>query len=287
MDCLKIVKARLLDMLYCEKSVKMCVGDHIFAFNSQDLVDRMEKMRHDNSWHHGESILEHTAEVYEQIQKTQCESQHRLELVWASLFHDIGKAYTYVLDPERQVHTTHNHEIYSYAIFSGIMCDNSDDVNQTLIEELILHHDDFFRLFNHRKESGSLKYLDNFMRNEIVARQPYLDLLKELALADGHASPRKEESIAQINAVWIDMQKWTIAETSRIFAQYRQLGQTETNKILCAKTIIEMIEGSKKARHAAMLYPDIKAINRELGIAKEYDIIKQIKKILEKEQINT
>jgi hypothetical protein len=178
----------------------------IGEFNANEFLQLFRDLEHSkNEYHDGETLLEHTAEVYAEIEAGFHEHL-RLVLSVAALLHDTGKVYTRSWDEVRGVYTFHNHWKTSAVIAQAVMDRTTafNDYEKRTLVDLVRLHDVFHGLWRAReKAQGAPTYLKKFAKEEIVQDIEGFSALVSLALADNHPKIKQEEE----TRVWILLQE--------------------------------------------------------------------------------
>ena len=98
-----------------------------------EIIDRMANCIHDNVWHHGETVIEHTIEG---LQRMDDMDGVKYVIKMAYIFHDMGKPDACSIVGDR-VHF-YDHAIYSYRIAEELLATISGMRNDTKKEILFL-----------------------------------------------------------------------------------------------------------------------------------------------------
>ena len=171
------------------------------------LLPRIRTLRHnDDNFHSGETILEHTVWVLEDLERlayyeTQ-EKKHLLSL--AALFHDLGKAYTHTV--EDGANKYRGHAEASLEVYDALLARYDDDEVKLRVRDLVRLHDVFLGLAKARKLADGLDYLQGFMHGPLVVRGD-LDLLIMLAYADSARAKPESVSFQSLMQVIQDIEK--------------------------------------------------------------------------------
>lgn len=246
----------------------------------RNLVRRMGQFEHnDDVHHHGETVLRHTKEVLEDLDKLTegMDAERRQVLRLAALLHDVGKAYTHeILDGK---HTFYEHAKKSVEIaekmLAGLARERRDLYDRVL--DLVRLHDTFMTLLASREQSkGSLRYLNKFRRERIVM-EDNLDDLVTLTKADAGRARRLAETLEGIDGIFEDLRK--VEERDRAELARRERAQANAER---RKDEVRALFETEGVGELADLLPDISAVNRELGKRKLYNLLKGFKQILSK-----
>lgn len=242
----------------------------------RNLTKLMAKYPHNDDIHHnGEDVLTHTKWVLEDVHKLvdSKDTQKRQLLTLVALLHDVGKAYTYeVIDGK---HTFRQHGQKSVQIAEKMLAKLRKD-NAKLYQraiDLIRLHDMFMQLINGRQHSGgSTKYLNKLMR-EAIYLDGHLDDLVTFSKADGGRARRLDDTLENVEKVLDDLKR--VEKKRRDEAEARARRQQldpETEEALR-----ELLEA--EAPDVVEHLPDLKAVNRALGQAKRYDVLKKVREV--------
>lgn len=194
----------------------------------------------------------------------------------AALLHDLGKAYTHKVAPSGR-HTFHGHAQKSVAIAEKMVArlrkKNADLAE--LIVQLVKHHDSFLSLINARRSGqtkSSLKYLNKFMR-EAIYTKGHIEKLLMFTKADSARSKAFDDTLKGIDDVLDDLKK----VEGRAEAEAREKAEKERRIQKAMGAIRRMLE--EHAPDVVGLLPDLRAVKRELGQSKRYDVLKALARL--------
>jgi putative nucleotidyltransferase with HDIG domain len=248
------------------------------GFDLRNLTKLMAKYPHNDDIHHnGEDVLTHTKWVLEDLHKLVDvkEKQKRQLLTLVALLHDVGKAYTYEVIEGK--HTFRQHAKASVLIAEKMLAklrEENADLYQRVID-LIRLHNMFMQLINGRAQAGGgFKYLNKLMR-EAIYLNGHLDDLVTFSKADGARARRMDDTLEQIEEVLADLKR---AEQQKCEeAEARERRQNLSPAVEAELRALFEVE----APDAVALLPNLKAVNRTLGQAKRYDLLKKIREIVQ------
>ena len=237
-----------------------------------------EHKHNDNLHHNGESILEHTKWVLEDLGKLSADkaaaTKQMLSLV--ALLHDLGKSYTHAVQPEGKI-TYYGHAEKSVAIAQVLLAASKERLGQMYqrILDLIRLHDSFLALGNDRKNQapGATKYLNKLLREALYMDQ-HLDDLVTFAKADSARSKAGAGALQRIEDVLGDIALVEKQKVEQEAAKARQQAILQ-DKMPELRKLLET-----EYSEAAQALPDLSKVNAILGSAKRYDLIKQIRSLI-------
>jgi putative nucleotidyltransferase with HDIG domain len=203
------------------------------------------------------------------------DAQKRQLLTLVALLHDVGKAYTYeVIDGK---HTFRRHGQMSVQIAEKMLTKFRKE-NAQLYEraiDLIRLHDMFMQLINGRQQSsGDTKYLNKLLR-EAVYLDGHLDDLVTFSKADGGRARRLDDTLEGVEQVLADIKKVEQKRRDEAEAKARRT-QLDPEAEGALRRLLET-----EAPDVVGYLPDLKAINRALGQAKRYDVLKKVREIIQ------
>jgi putative nucleotidyltransferase with HDIG domain len=244
----------------------------------QNMVERMSQFKHNSDeYHNGEDILTHTKWVLNDLETLieNMDDERKVVLRLAALMHDLGKAYTYEVQPDGK-HTFRNHAEKSVELASVLLEKHKENLGSLYdrVIDLISKHDLFIQLLNGRKNSKNIKYLNKFMQDSIYLGGHLEDLLI-LSMADGNRSQVKQRTLDDIKNVLDDIKKF---EEQKKEKEYNTIKKQENfkNKLPEIQNLL-LNEGFSEAA----FMDELSEINSILGKNKKYDLIKKIKMMLE------
>lgn len=238
----------------------------------RNLVELLAKYRHNDDIHHnGETILEHIEWVVQDVARlTKTGSEQRVLLMTTAFLHDLGKAYTHEMLEGR-------HIFYDHAKVSVIIAEEMTHYLWTTayyqpILDLIRLHDVFMQLIEAHRTSGSLRYLNRFVR-EPIYRDGYLDFLVTFTKADAARARRLPDTLEGIEGVLADIKEVERQKREEATARARRDKLSPKDEA----AIRHLLEA--EAPHVVQLLPDLKEVNRMLGQEKRYDLLQRIRKL--------
>lgn len=239
----------------------------------RNIVKLLDEHPHNDDIHHsGETTLEHMKWVLEDVQELgkDKDDQTRQLLGLAALLHDLGKAYTYQRIDGK--HTFRQHAELSVKIAEKMLAKlrKQNDKLYSRIIEVVRDHDAFMRLIDaQRAGAGSRRYLNKFMRGALYM-SGHLDDLIAFSKADGARAERAQDTLDGIEAVLADL-KIVEEERRQDAERAKRIAEPPADVIQSVQAILE-----SDAPELVSLLPDLKAVKRELGKARRYDVLKQI-----------
>jgi putative nucleotidyltransferase with HDIG domain len=273
--------AAIAELIHPVEGVQITVpGKGTFTVTVKDLLARLYTLYHNDDKHHnGESLIQHISEVYDAVEaETMGWPEERRDLLRATaLLHDLGKAYTHEYKNGR--HTFYGHNEVSRDLAQTLLWEAIDwpDFSEQVFD-LVLYHDVFFALMNNRVHAKGLKYLKKFARHP-VSHGAQLENLVAFARADsGRSRTFQTETLVGIDTILSDLGKYRAQATAKTREREAQSRRVEVNLEQHWDEIASLIESAVPG--GSTLLPDLKAVNRELGSAKRYDVIKAIQTIL-------
>jgi len=237
----------------------------------------MRSFKHDaDEYHNGEDVLEHTKWVLQDVEKLtkDMDAERKLVIRLAALLHDMGKAYTFeVIDGK---HTFRKHAEKSVELAEAMLARHRKDLGSLYdrVIALVAKHDALMVLLGARAGAKNTKYLNKFMR-ESIYMGGHLDDLMTLAKADGNRAKVREKTLADIEGVLEDIAQVERDQVEAVKAKERL--DREFVRRLPEIHEIMVQEGFPDAAKAKTL-PEVQAM---LGQAKQYDLIKRIRSMLE------
>jgi putative nucleotidyltransferase with HDIG domain len=243
------------------------------------MVGLMGKYPHNNdAYHNGETVLVHVGWVIDDVHKTTegFDPERRQALLLAGLFHDLGKAYTYAYNEEKQRHTFYDHPKVSVSIAEVLLERHKEALGglyQRVLDLTRLHDVLFALAANKPKGGGSVKYVELLFK-EALRVEGFLEDLLAFAKADSHRARCYQEKLADIEGILVDLERFK----GEAAAKKAEKALLETN----AKTKLPEIQALLVAEGlpAAAEEPDLKAIRTYLGRAKRFELIKRIEAIV-------
>ena len=168
------------------------------GYDVNNLISDLNKFKHkDDMYHYGETVMTHTREVLEELEKyiqDMGEDRKRILRLVAAL-HDVGKAVAYKWDEDRGVPTFHGHAEWSEKIARRMLlkyANEADDLYER-IAELVKEHDAFIHLTDERESNKKpLRYLKSFVGKRI-AKDDDLEISKKSASKALAESPQLEK----------------------------------------------------------------------------------------------
>ena len=253
-------------------------------YDASNLVADLKKLKHnDDMFHHGETVMDHTREVLEDLEEyIQDMDEDRKRVVrLAAALHDVGKAVAYKWDDKKNKPTFHGHAEESEKIAKHMLAKYSDESGELLqrILALVKEHDAFLHLIDQRGNSKSLKYLQKFVKKGVAVGDDLANLVA-IAKADNVRAKSAEKDFNAIQGIMDDIPKYHEQEKEKVRQQELRKQKEQENIAKYKEEIIKIanfaIDGAGDA------YPDMSAINKTLGMGKEYGAIKQIRALLER-----
>lgn len=240
-----------------------------------NMTKLMAELTHSENIHHnGETILEHTKWVLEDLGKLtegkDAATKQMLALV--ALLHDVGKAYTREVQPTGKV-TFYSHAEKSVEIAQVLLAKYRAQLGETYqrILDLVRLHDMFHAIANDRKNQapGATKYLRRLLQ-EAIYLDKHLDELSIFAKADSARSKAAEKYLKNIDDVLADV---ALAEQQKAEIEATKARQ-QANLQRRLPEIRNLLENN--CPEAANALPNMHEVNELLGRAKRFDLIKQI-----------
>ena len=241
-----------------------------------DLLERLRTFRHNDDQHHnGETVLEHIDEVRAAISRSTYDwPERRREILrLTAVLHDLGKAYTYRYEGGK--HTFRGHAAVSIQIASLALQNHLDIVD---VADLVEFHDVFWALDNAR--TTSTKYLRKFAKHSL-SYGAWLDNLVTFALADTAHAKAHHEVVASIQQTLDDLRRYRAEEALREAAEARLAQLRASNLVKYRAEIAQLVEDAVPG--ASWALPDLHEVNRALGQAKQFAVIKAVQAILVRE----
>jgi putative nucleotidyltransferase with HDIG domain len=248
----------------------------------RNMTELMKQGIHnDDLYHNGETVLTHIGWVVDDAAKLSAnmDEEKRTLMKLTAIFHDMGKAYTYKFDPERQKHTFHGHPELSVEIAKALLAKHKESLGKLYqhVLDFTRLHDVFYGLVHDRSQvpAGDTKYVRRFMQEAIVQEGLAKDLL-EFARADSFRAKAHADKIKEAESVIEDLEKEKAkaAEAEALKARIKQREQEALPQIQ------ERLQA--EAPEAAAKLPDLKAAMEVLNKLKRYDILQWIMKLTRK-----
>lgn len=243
------------------------------------MIGLMRQFEHSSDeYHNGEDVLEHTRWVMADLEDLigDMADERKVVLRLAALLHDIGKAYTFEVQPDGK-HTFRKHAEKSVELAEALLARHRAELGDLhdQVVELVRRHDEFMRLLEARRGAKDLKYLNKFMQGPIYLGG-HLDDLLTLAKADGNRSKVRDQTLADIEGVLADLAQVERerAEAAKAKARFDE----NARRMLPEVRDLLRQEGMTEAAGASTL----SEINAILGKVKRYDLIKRIQAMLER-----
>ncbi|MFH1467576.1 MAG: HD domain-containing protein [Pseudomonadota bacterium] len=272
------LESRLAELIALVPEPTLRVGD----LDLRELPRRMAEVRHSDDGHHnGESVLEHTRWVLEDLAPLTVgwrpHRARRLRVV--AMLHDLGKVPTHAWDDKKQRHTFHGHHQQSEAIARRLLAPFAEDVpgERERLLALVRFHDVFFQLGHARPAEGATRYLRKFAA-EAVSEGEALEELATIARADSQRARRREPTHHEIAQVVADLARHRAEEAARIEAQAAAQARREANMVTRRAEIVALLEEVEPG--LPELLPDLRAINARLGARKAWDAIRAVEGML-------
>lgn len=243
----------------------------------RNMTSLMRQFDHNaDEYHNGEDVLTHTKWVLEDVQELteDMDDERKLVIRLAALMHDLGKAYTFEIQPDGS-HTFRKHAEKSVVLVEALLRKHRKDLGDLYqrVVDLVEKHDAFMVLLNARKDAKGLKYLNKFMQGAIYLGGHIEDLMT-LAKADGNRSKVRQQTLDDIEAVLADIKEVERQREEEAKAK-EALAREFERKLPEIRELLEA-EGLPEAAEVGTL----SEINAILGKSKRYDLIKRIRSML-------
>ncbi|MFZ4795940.1 MAG: HD domain-containing protein [Bacteroidia bacterium] len=252
----------------------------------EDLLQKMNDIIHSaDDYHKGESILEHTKEVLQNIENMADEitgiNDNALKLLrLVALFHDIGKVYTFAITKknDKTKHTFYSHAAKSVEVLKLLISkDLAEDSNfHHDLTELVKAHNSMMDLLASKKGDDPA-YVKRLVESTIGKR----DLIKQLNIfmkADSMTEHAMKETLKTINSITEDVPRY-----------HTQLKEKENRAAAIDQMIVDKkdeveellnIELPNDTNRLMALYPNIGQIRGEIMKAKRKDILGKLNIII-------
>lgn len=246
----------------------------------KSLVKLLGDYKHnDDIYHNGETILQHTKWVIEDIDRIVAEKDDVTKKLMpiVAMFHDLGKAYTYEVQPDTGKHTFYKHADKSVAVAEILLAKHRESLGELYqrILDLVRLHNIWLNLVDARKQRnpGSLKYLNKLMREEVFMNG-HLDTLLTLSKADSSRMKHFDDVMKNIHDVVQDIEQ----AQKDMRDKEESIKRSRMNRDEKLPEIRALLAAEFPDALSAL--PDIAAVNAVLGAAKRYDLLKKIKAIV-------
>lgn len=241
-----------------------------------DTVRLMRSCHHNNDeWHRGESVLDHTINVLEDITDV-CESycwddtQKRV-LFMVGLLHDVGKAFTYGIDPDGR-RTFYKHQEVSTSIAELLLwClrDAHPEEYKRIIETIRLHDMTQQLVVARAQSRGSTRYLNRVMR-EWIYLAGHLDDVLLFTKADMARAKIRRDLFTKLESVMADLR--CVEDERRQEERMRASRKSPTQATIAGvQAILEV-----HAPGLVKLLPDVREVKRVLGKAHMHSVLRLV-----------
>jgi putative nucleotidyltransferase with HDIG domain len=251
--------------------------------NLRNISQLMRQFQHNDDLHHnGETVMQHTLEVIDAVRElTQDKDKLQKQLLGlVALLHDLGKAYTYEWQPDKQKHTFYKHMERSTEIAEVLLAKHRESLGDLYkrIIDLVRIHDMFLVLVNSRAERGeNLRYLKPLLKETVYA-EGHIDDLLTLSKADSYRAKSYAEKLHDVEGVIQDLaayEKKKVEDAAREVVEQKRMESALRHKLPEIQALLE-----SEAPYAVEALPDLSKVNGLLGAQKRYDLIKRIKSML-------
>ena len=254
-------------------------AEQLLQVDLRQMTKVMQELPHNNDqYHNGEDVLQHIGWVLDDVQKLSgsFDQETQVLLRLTALFHDLGKAFTYKFDPEKQKHTFYNHATKSVQIAEVLLKRHQQQLGslyQHVIDFTRLH-DAFLQLAHERAKQpgGSTRYVRKLMQEQVY-HDGLIEHLLTFARADSYRARSHQEKIKDIEGVLLDIKRAEQEQVDQLAAAARQQALT----IERMPQIQQLLE--QAAPDAAAALPDLQQAKRLLGQSKRYDLLKAIERL--------
>ena len=252
----------------------------------EDLLQKMNDITHSaDDYHKGESILEHTKEVLQNIENMADEitgiNDNALKLLrLVALFHDIGKVYTFAITTknDKTKHTFYSHAAKSAEVLKLL-------ISKELAEDSNFHHDltELVKAHNSMmdllasKKGDDPAYVKRLVESTIGKR----DLIKQLNIfmkADSMTEHAMKETLKTINSITEDVPRYHTQLKEKV-DRAAAIDQMIVDKKDEVEELLN-IELPNDTNRLMALYPNIGQIRGEIMKAKRKDILNKLNIII-------
>lgn len=273
------LEARLAELIARVPARGARVGD----CDLRRLVARMAEVRHSDDEHHnGETVLEHTRSVLEDLAPLVAgwEPARTRRLRVAVMLHDLGKVPAHAWNEEKQKHTFYGHHLHSVNIGRRLLAPFAEGTPGELdhLLDLVRCHDVFFQLAQARPAGGGTRYLRRFAAEPVSAGESLEDLAT-IARADSQRARSREATHRQIDQVVADLARFREEEGERRREQEATAARQAANLVARHDEIAALLEAAEPGLSA--LLPDLRAVRVRLGERGEIEVIKAVQAMLD------
>lgn len=252
---------------------KLDTGEQI-----SNLYNLLETLKHgDDAHHNGETILQHTKEVLEDVIKlTAGMDENIIKLLkLTAIFHDLGKAYTFNKKIKNDVEkiTFYNHAKVSLSLLEKLAQKELNEKNEMYekLAILVRSHDEILQYLN--AEQKNINYVKNLLDSKYYKAGLY-SLLKLFVKADSFRAKTYSDTEMALDRIDKDIDSYQEKEKEKDAKKILQ------NKLIVDKKdeIIALLKNNFP--QLVDLYPNISEIKKQLGDKKMFDVLKQLGEIL-------
>ncbi len=246
--------------------------------NISELYSLLETLNHsDDDNHNGETVLQHTREVLEDVIKlTEGMDENIVKILkLTAIFHDVGKAYTFAktMKGDKEKNTFYKHARISAELLEKLVQKELESKNEMYekLAILVKSHDDILQYLGANQKDVS--YVKNLLESKYY-KAGLFDLLKLFVRADSQRAKtynKTEEDLAKMDK---DIALYNEQEKEKA-GRGTVLQQMVADK---KDEIISILQTS--APELVSLYPDIKEIRKQLGNKKMFGVMKDLNNII-------
>lgn len=256
-------------------------------FDFKNLVGELNRVKHsDDDFHIGESVMDHMKVVLQNINRLTkgWDEKKRNMLRLTAFLHDIAKPETFEMRNDKA--TFYGHPDRGYAVAKVLLTqfkDESEDLRE-YIATLVKYHHNLYQLTdakNKLKDPEQLSYLKGFVRAGLATEESIKDL-STFAMADSMTPKSLAEAVLGAKVISEDIKKYkamqVAADRMQLEKEKRLQAKMQDQKALHSILAPFLSEGD--LTHVLGKAPDLSAVNKELGLLREFGAIKALKTYL-------
>lgn len=259
-------------------------------FDFKNVLKALRETTHSSDdYHIGESILDHMKDVLRNVNvlTTGWDEKRRNILRVVAFLHDISKPETFAVNKNK--HTFYGHAQRGADVAKAVLeqfIDDSEEIKE-YVEKLVKYHDTLFMLFDSKKrinDPNNVQYLKKFIQSGLALGEGFEDL-KTFALADSITAHSAQSTLEAIEIISKDIDLYFKQQEEEQRQQALKAEKTKQALQQNRSTILSILskyvdEADIPTFDAILRDGDMSSLNRELGMMKLYQAIKEIKKFL-------